>query len=339
MRQLFDERDVADVLRYEGGYEHVDGLWWAPGATTTYSAANFYLPVRQNDAVGRQKSVRYGSSGQSIAETQDGFGNVERFVYQTRAAKVWQRIDANHNVVADRFDPLGNLLSRAVMGKADQKQGDSLALDIREATGRDDPTLVITYGTYDRSTGVPSFVRIRRRAEYRGDKANLIDSFVFYDSEGRTLGRSSRSDDGAWLVSDYVQLNSSGQIVSVARPFLSDSAWPMCNKGKGALKDSFAFKYDALGRVVRVDQPGGTYLSRLNSRLGRSQSLTPMTIFWIPVGTPNATALPKGAPLTLPLGPSNSMKRAPPRWLLCTPTRQPLKRLTPTGESCSKSER
>jgi YD repeat-containing protein len=260
--KVYAGQDVSDALRYEGGYVNEDGSWWALGNTVGYSARQFYLPSVLRDAVGRQSTVRYDRSGLSVAESEDGCGNTQRYSRHLRLSVPWLHIDANRNAVADRFDPLGRLLSRAIIGKLDGDQGDYLALDVAEASNRDDPTLVVTYGSFDVEKRTPSFVRIRRRQEHRGSKSHLVDTYLYYDSEGRPLCISARNDEGSWLITDYVVLNSQGAVVAKADPFLCETPWPNAERAGEALTTAGHFyTFDALGRLTREDQPGGTYVT------------------------------------------------------------------------------
>lgn len=147
--------DLANVLRNEGMYQDLDanGYWWIPSGQVFYSQStsdtpalelanakeHFFLPHRFRDPFHNTTTVRYDAYDMLLVETKDPLGSivtVETKDIQGNVIKVENdyRVmqpalvyDPNGNRSAVAFNALGMVVGTAVMGKAGENLGDSLA--------------------------------------------------------------------------------------------------------------------------------------------------------------------------------------------------------------------
>ncbi|MFC5744289.1 SpvB/TcaC N-terminal domain-containing protein [Actinomadura rugatobispora] len=142
--------DPADLLNGEGGYVRLDGDpgWWIPsgrvfhhpdGPATpdqeqpfaaqelSFAREHFFLPHRFVDAFGEATVVGYDAHSLQVARTRDPVGNTVRAEHDYRVLAPRRVTDANGNRGEAAFDCLGMVAATAVMGKAAQNLGDSLA--------------------------------------------------------------------------------------------------------------------------------------------------------------------------------------------------------------------
>ena len=149
--RLFDGL-VPDVALTEGGYVQLAGVegWWMPSGRVFYSPddaaapaelaearAHFFLPRRAVDAFGARTRVSYDAYDLLPATLTDAVGNATAAVNDYRVLQPSRVTDANGNRVEAAFDALGQVVGNAVMGKAAEGLGDTLAgfePDLDEAT-------------------------------------------------------------------------------------------------------------------------------------------------------------------------------------------------------------
>ena len=260
--QLAEQRfgpDAANALRFEGGYQFEGDNWWAPGPTTRYDSTRFYLPVSVTDSVGRVEKFKWNGSGLAIEQIEDAFGNIEHTEMHPRTLKMWRTADVNGVIRADRFDPLGLVLSSAVIG-TNEEEGDAVDLSSIEATAIDNPTVVTTYDLEAWSTTRrPGWIRTRHRAEHQSSEAGLVDHVILLDGGGRSLGAAFRCGGSTWVLSDFVERDANGAVVLEAQPFFGDRTLPDTQTLRAVLDGGTRFTRDALGRTIRVDHPNGTF--------------------------------------------------------------------------------
>src|SRR5262249_22605813 len=136
-----------------GGYVDMDGNgdWWIPSGRIFFSPNatdapaqeldvaqhHFFLPRRFLNPFGNATTVSYDTSDLLLAETLDALGNTVRSENDYRVMQPRLITDPNGNRSEAAFDVLGMVVGTAVMGKATENKGDSLAdfnADLNEAT-------------------------------------------------------------------------------------------------------------------------------------------------------------------------------------------------------------
>lgn len=245
------DRDTADMLRFEGGYMPDESGWWAPGETTSYDPAHFYVPSATRRAIGDETRLSYDASFLFPVAVEDVFGNVTRTKWNMRTLTWCRRTDPNGNVTTRRFDALG--LPLAVI-RSGRDEGDAAAQTI-EASGKDDPTAVVTYRFPTRSK--PGWLRIRHRLRHRVLPPPLFDYTLTFDGSGRNLAVATRSGVGKWLVRGLLERDGEGRITGEGAAFFSDT--PLVDdvlRGQ-SLAQGRRYVLDVHGRAVRIDEPGG----------------------------------------------------------------------------------
>jgi hypothetical protein len=252
---LFDDEDIEDLLRYEGGYDHDDVGWWAPGTTYAYDAARFYDVSGERNALGHERHLRRQPVGSELRKSADSFGNVSTSELHPRSLQWSVRIDVNGNEIVRRFDPLGAVLSVASVGKKAQATGDAVDVSSKEPSAKDSPTAVVTYGQIESGASV---VHIRHRERHGDTSTGVFEKVIAFDPFGRSLSTASRSGGQRWCVEALVERNDKGAVVREAQSFYSDSPIPGPAEAEEALGAGRQLWRDVTGAVVRVDEADGT---------------------------------------------------------------------------------
>ncbi|HWN69890.1 MAG TPA: toxin TcdB middle/C-terminal domain-containing protein, partial [Haliangium sp.] len=143
-----------DEMLHEGGYVHSEGdaSWWIPSGRVFFSPGSddtpaeelaharqhFFVPCRARDPFGNTSTVTYDVYDLLMVETRDPLGNTvtagERdpagaLMVHGNDYRVLQPcvvMDPNRNRAAVAFDALGMVVGTAVMGKPEERLGDSL---------------------------------------------------------------------------------------------------------------------------------------------------------------------------------------------------------------------
>ena len=143
-----------EMLAGEGRYIRLDGGldWWTRTARVFYSPhasdtaaqelefarAHFFLPCRSVDPIGNESWVSYDRHDLLPLQVRDALGNETTAGERDAEGRVTPRIDYralqpalvtdfNRNRAAFAYDALGRLAGVAMMGKAGESLGDSLA--------------------------------------------------------------------------------------------------------------------------------------------------------------------------------------------------------------------
>lgn len=146
--------ELDNVLANEGKYLHSGDHWWipsgrvffSPGSTDTPAAElaharqHFFLPHRvrnpfHTDAIRTESLVSYDAHDLLLLESRDALDN--RVTVEANDYRVLQPnlvSDPNRNQTAVVFDVLGMVAGTAVMGKAGENVGDSLAGFVADLT-------------------------------------------------------------------------------------------------------------------------------------------------------------------------------------------------------------
>ncbi len=117
------------------------GNWWIPSGQVFYSAnpadspaqelanaqAQMFLPQRFRDPFLNNTVVTYDVYSLLLVQVQDPVGNIVTASNDYRVLQAALMTDANGNQSAVSFDALGLVVGTAVMGKASENVGDSLA--------------------------------------------------------------------------------------------------------------------------------------------------------------------------------------------------------------------
>jgi RHS repeat-associated protein len=129
---------LAAVLASEGGYvlNAVPGsaAWWLPSGRALYETISspsnrnqFLLPIGFEDPFGARMRITYDSYDLLVTQTEDALQNTISAEYDYRVMAPRRVTDPNGNSSEAAFDRLGMVAGTAVMGKANEAVGDSLA--------------------------------------------------------------------------------------------------------------------------------------------------------------------------------------------------------------------
>ena len=282
-----------------GGYVDLlnDGRFWSPSGRAFYdidpaagsaqelqqALAHFFLARRYTDPFGQAKRVDYDGADLLITRCVDAMGNTIRARNDYRVLQPCEMTDVNHNRAAVAFDVRGLVAATAVMGKADQAEGDSLAhvaVDL-PAGARDaffaDPSDEAARALLGSATTRIVYDPLRFYREQRPCYAAVIAreihvsdlapdtatpvqvGFSYSDGFGREAQRQLQTDPAPetpqqrrWLTSGWVIVNNKGKPVREYEPFFSASHQFRFAHRQGVSATLF---YDPVGRVVATLNP------------------------------------------------------------------------------------
>lgn len=262
--------------------------WWAPSGHPDYvnlaqATAAFFLPERAYDPFDGMHVVGYDQHKLLIERATDPLQNQTRAENDYRVLAPWTLTDPNENKTAVAFDALGMVIKTAIMGRPGANEGDTLT----------DPTTELTYDLHRwRTSGFtqPAFVRTRMRERHRDPATRWQESFSYSDGAGREVMRKIQAEPGDAFLREPPANGSLGPLrrdpAGRLVPGHSDDRWVgtgrtvFDNKGNPVRKYEPFFssthefededelvewgvtptlRYDPLGRLIRTDQPNGTY--------------------------------------------------------------------------------
>jgi RHS repeat-associated protein len=266
---------------------------------SSYAQTRFYQPVGSLDPWNNLATVTYDNHALLITQTRDAVGNNVLAELNYRVLGPWLTTDANLNRAGVRYDPLGMITAAAVMGKLQSDgtyEGDYLDTSTPEASTTDDPTTTLDYnlaaymtwatGPNDPDHPVPVWVHTRARVQHKVPTTSWIETYTYTDGLGRVAltkaqaepggapqrnpgtGQLIRDPEGAllfadtdnrWVGSGRVVYDNKGNKVKAYEPFFDssnayDDEVDLVQWGVTAIS-----RYDPLNRVIRVDNPNGTY--------------------------------------------------------------------------------
>jgi RHS repeat-associated protein len=143
---------LASIAADGGGYVDLDGdgHWWQPSSRVFYSPTettpaaeklaalqHFYLPRRAVDPLGNSATANFDVHDLLPVQTTDAVGNETTATHDYRILLPVLVSDANGNRSAATFDALGFVAGTAIMGKATENLGDTLAGFSAELTPAD----------------------------------------------------------------------------------------------------------------------------------------------------------------------------------------------------------
>ena len=302
--RIFGDR-LSDAVLTEGGYvQLLDGDdWWIPSGRTFYSAGDadtpaeelaearthFFLTRRSSDPFGAVSRLAYDPYDLLTAETTDPVGNTTTADNDYRLLMPFRVTDPNGNRAETAFDALGLVVGNAVMGKATETVGDSLAgfdADLDEAVvlahlaaPLDDPEAILGSAssrmlydlfayqrTREKAEPAPPVVyTLRREAHASDDDPELPrgfqHTFGYSDGLGREIQRKIQAepdgDDAAplWVGSGWTISDNKGKPVRRYEPFFSSThRFEFAQEGVGTV-----LFYDPTGRVVATLHPDDTW--------------------------------------------------------------------------------
>jgi len=314
--------DPASVLSKEGGYVDLDGdgHWWAPSGRVFYSSGLNDAPAQQldharqhfftaylfRDPFQQVTTITYDAYDLLILDTQDAVGNRVTAGERDPAGNITIRsndyrtlkpagmMDPNRNRSALAFDALGMVVGTAVMGKPEEKLGDtpdgfSADLDdsvvaahlqsplanpqdiLQGATTR----VVYDLFAYQRSQNNPQpqpaviyvLARESHAADLTGQQTKIQHSFSYSDGFGREIQKKGQAEPGPlvdggpdvaprWVGSGWTIFNNKSKPVRQYEPFFTAThAFEFANQ----LGVSPIVFYDLFERVVATLHPNHTY--------------------------------------------------------------------------------
>jgi RHS repeat-associated protein len=219
-----------------------DGHWWISAGRVFFAAnadvanpaktaaqelaeahRHFYLPRKFADPFGQSASAGYDKHDLLVIETRDAVGNTVTARHDYRVLQPDLIVDPNGNRSQAAFDTLGMVVGTAVMGKTNEKLGDTLADFETDLT---DTQIDGFHDTLDPHIPAPNLLK--------GASTRII-----YDLRRFRLSREAHPDDPARWLPVYA--------ATLAREtHASDPAPP------GGLKIQISFSYsDGFGREIQ----------------------------------------------------------------------------------------
>ena len=290
---------VVQRILQSGGYYQWDGQWWARSGIAGFAPdarEHFYLPERYIDPFDQVTELTYDPYDIYILQTSDPLGNitsVEEFDFRVLAPTEIR--DPNDNLSAVAFDTLGLPAGTAVMGKNGDESGDNLTgfredltidkvssfftnddydeVQARDWLGQATARFVyyfgeeraedgsLTYGNHP--TCACGIVREMHVNQINGDNTPIQAAFAYSDGSGQVLVTKAQAEpetaDGPlrWLATGKTILNNKGKPVKQYEPYFSDGGHRFEEPREAGVTP--IMYYDAVGRLVRTEQPDGAY--------------------------------------------------------------------------------
>jgi RHS repeat-associated protein len=262
-----------------------------------YAAQHFYLPQGQVDAFGKVAAVSW-ELDMCVATATDALGNTTSASTNFRVLQPWLITDPNQNRSGVRYDQLGQVVAAAAMGKATGgggDEGDHLDLTNDEASPTDSPTTTYDYDltafsawladpAHDPAHPQPVYSHCRARVTHRDPVTAWIESYVYSDGFGRVALTKRQAEpgpapmraadgslvlvggalqvaptDSRWVGSGQVVYDNKANPVKAYEPFFDSSPVFTDEIDLVQFGVTAITTYDPLSRVVRVDNPNGTY--------------------------------------------------------------------------------
>jgi RHS repeat-associated protein len=285
LTQVFGGRVDDLLLSGEAKYVQLDGDWWIPSGQTLFATqpANsdrdpFFLPVALKDPFDNITRTSYDTYSLFATATIDALGNQITAEHDYRVLQAALTTDPNSNRSAVAFDELGLVLAAAVMGKNKAGEGDTL----------DDPTTTLEYDLFNWiNNGRPNFVRTRAREQHGPANLRWQESYSYSDGSGREVLKKVQAEPGLapqrdssgalvrdqsnhiiwtdttpnvrWVGTGRTVLDNKGNPVKKYEPFFDSS--PAFNDEQELVEWGVTpiLRYDPLGRLIRTDNPNGTF--------------------------------------------------------------------------------
>jgi RHS repeat-associated protein len=288
LTQVYGSKLAIADLGNEGKYVQQDGGWWIPSGRQAFAADRFYLPIQIEDPFGNLYLTTYDSYHLLGIRTEDPLQNVVQVKNDYRVMQPQEIVDPNGNRSQATFDALGMVVGTAVMGKATETLGDSLANFNADLTQQEIKTffdtnnprsLAIQYlGTattriiYDLERIPVCAAAIAREthvSDSSGGQTMVQLSFVYSDGFGREAQTKVQAEPGLqdpnvanspildprWVGTGAKVYNNKGKPVRQYEPFFS----PTHKFGIEQWGVSSTLFYDPVERVVATLHPNHTW--------------------------------------------------------------------------------
>jgi hypothetical protein len=306
LTQVYGNRVTDVMLGMDGGYVHSEGeaTWWIPAGRVFYSPQvtdtpaqelafarqHFFLPHRSRDPFGNTAFMRYDQYHLLPVQTLDALGNQTTAAHDYRLLQPLRITDPNGNRAEVAFDTLGLVAGSAVMGKATETKGDSLAGFVPNLTPQQrqaflaDPLgnaarllgpastrIVYDLERYVR-TQQPVFAAVLARETHASDPLppnglKVQVSVSYSDGFGREIQKKIQAEPGPvvdggptvsprWVGTGWTIFNNKGKPVKKYEPFFDDTH--ACRFGQQVGVSATLF-YDPVERVVATLHPNHTW--------------------------------------------------------------------------------
>ena len=312
---------VSHGMLTAAGYVQDGEVWWIPSGTVSYcpdddgdaagelafARRHFFLPRRFRDPFGNVTEVGYDGYDLLLSQTRDPLGNLvtagprnpgdqltfPALDYRVLAPRLVS--DPNRNQVAAAFDALGRVAGTAVMGKPEERLGDSLdgfdpdpaasavaacfadpfAL-AHDLLGKATTRVLYDLDAYRRSDDLrrpaPAGVAVLARETHdsdlaAGERTKIQRSFGYFDGFGREIQQKHQAAPGPvdqdgpavehrWAGSGWTVYNNKNQPVRHYEPFFTASPGFEFARAVGI---SAVLFYDPSGRVIATLHPDHSY--------------------------------------------------------------------------------
>jgi RHS repeat-associated protein len=306
LAQVYGGRVTEAMLASDGGYVHSKGeaTWWIPSGRVFYSAQvtdtpaqelvfaqqHFFLPHRARDPFGNTGFTDYDHYHLLPTQTTDALGNRTTAGYDYRLLQPCRVTDPNGNRAEVAFDTLGLVVGTAVMGKATEAKGDSLAGFVPDLTpqqrqafladplghaasllGQASTRIVYDLQRYLQSQQ-PVFAATLARETHASEALpagglKVQVSLSYSDGFGRDIQKKIQAEPGPvveggpvisprWVGSGWVIFNNKGKPVKQYEPFFDDTHAFRFGQQVGVSSTLF---YDPLERAVATLHPNHTW--------------------------------------------------------------------------------
>jgi RHS repeat-associated protein len=306
LTQVYGNRVTEAMLAVNGGYVRSEGeaTWWIPSGRVFYSPQvadtpaqelafaqqHFFLPHRARDPFGNIGFTNYDHYHLLAARGTDALGNRMTADIDYRLLQPFRVTDPNGNRAEVAFDTLGLVAGTAVMGKATETRGDSLAEFAPDLTPQQRQAFVAnplgsaalllgsatTRIVYDLEryllTQQPVFAAILARETHASDPQppgglKVQVSVSYSDGFGREIQKKIQAEPGPaleggptvnprWVGSGWTIFNNKAKPVKQYEPFFDDTHTFRFGQQVGVSSTLF---YDPVERVVATLHPNRTW--------------------------------------------------------------------------------
>lgn len=274
-----------------------NNFWRSTASYTYYNKDNFYLPHTVQAPTGNVDSYKYDNFGLFIHKITNSLGQEATSTYNYQALAVAQQVDWNDNTTEFGYDALHNLVAMTHYGQELDAQGQvvsqghqSLATFSWQEPSSTAVLLqqpqqflqgITAYFHYDlwawKERQEPLVVVALRNENYEGHPTpNIQISLGHVDGFGRPLQSKMLVEEGKawqldangltevqasqrWVVSGRVLYNNKQQPIKQYEPFYSVDWQYEAEASLDAWGEASQLHYDALGRVVKIVSPRGTF--------------------------------------------------------------------------------
>lgn len=254
-----------EKLGYERCYLHSDEIWWSKGERMVLGPANtFFVAIGVIDPRQRSYSLTFDPYHLFLREVLDPHENLTTATIDYRVLQPKRIVDPNGAASEVDFDVRGVPTCTRLIGRG---EGDA------------DMTSTFSYELFavrdaSISPPPPNWARERRRETHKDQSSRWLEHRTFFDGNGREALVKQRVEPGLALAAD-----GSGQLVHSNTRWLGTGRTLFDNKSNPVKKYEEYFSthdhyetedvfrkrgvtpiltYDALGRLVRTEQPDGS---------------------------------------------------------------------------------